>query len=132
MTEGGASAGQTAPGGSSGAPTGQGPVPEEDAAVIDLATLSREELEALQAEVAAAIATLERQRKAQALAELVRRARELGFTLRELTGTSELAPWELRYANPANANQTWCGRGRKPRWFEKAMAAGRTPEDMLI
>ncbi|WP_425320092.1 H-NS family nucleoid-associated regulatory protein [Cereibacter azotoformans] len=26
----------------------------------------------------------------------------------------------------------WCGRGRKPRWFEKAMAAGRTPEDLLI
>ncbi|WP_246100297.1 H-NS family nucleoid-associated regulatory protein (plasmid) [Cereibacter azotoformans] len=49
-----------------------------------------------------------------------------------MTGTSELTPWELRYPNPANANQIWCGRGRKPRWFEKAMAAGRTPEDLLI
>jgi len=28
--------------------------------------------------------------------------------------------------------QTWGGQGRRPKWFVDAVAAGRTPEEMLV
>ncbi len=37
-----------------------------------------------------------------------------------------------KYANPANAAQTWTGRGKRPRWFNDALAAGKKESDLLI
>ncbi|MCE6967063.1 H-NS family nucleoid-associated regulatory protein [Cereibacter sphaeroides] len=37
-----------------------------------------------------------------------------------------------RASDRAHSNQIWCGRGRRPRWFTQAMAAGRRPEDLMI
>ena len=36
-----------------------------------------------------------------------------------------------RYRNPGNACETWSGRGRPPAWFDRAIHAGRSPENML-
>ena len=35
-----------------------------------------------------------------------------------------------KYRNPANAEETWSGRGRKPRWVEEAINAGKTLQDL--
>ncbi|PTR13389.1 MULTISPECIES: H-NS family nucleoid-associated regulatory protein [Cereibacter] len=99
---------------------------------IDIDALSREELEELQTKIDVALAALERRRRLDALADLAKRARELGYTLGEVTGVSKTQPRANRYANPANPDEFWCGRGRKPRWFEQAMAAGWAPEELLI
>lgn len=38
-----------------------------------------------------------------------------------------------KYASPYNADDTWAGgTGPKPKWWEKAIADGYTPEMMLI
>ena len=37
-----------------------------------------------------------------------------------------------KYRNPANPQETWAGRGHKPRWFAAALAAGKKEKDMLI
>jgi DNA-binding protein H-NS len=66
---------------------------------------------------------------------LEEKARELGFSLSELTGTAaprKRAPASAKYANPADSSDTWSGRGRKPRWFDAAIKAGKKPEDMAI
>ena len=34
--------------------------------------------------------------------------------------------------NPANACETWCGRGEPPAWFKHALARGDSPETLLI
>lgn len=102
---------------------------------IDLHSMSLKELKELQGQVAKAIASFEDRKKKAALAELEEKARELGFSLSELTGASsprKRAPASARYANPANPADTWSGRGRKPRWFAEALAAGRKPEDLAI
>ena len=102
---------------------------------IELDSLSLKELKALQAQVARAIATYEDRRKKDALSELEEKARELGFTLAELTGTAvprKRAPAEAKYANPANPADTWSGRGRKPRWFEEALKAGKSANDLRV
>ncbi|MCE6949733.1 H-NS family nucleoid-associated regulatory protein [Cereibacter sphaeroides] len=103
---------------------------------IDLKDLSLKELKVLQAQVIRAIATFDERRKKAAREELEERARELGFSLAELTGTP--LPRRIRaratpkYANPANSAETWSGRGRRPRWFGDAMSAGNTPDDLRI
>ncbi|MFM7654424.1 MAG: H-NS family nucleoid-associated regulatory protein [Paracoccaceae bacterium] len=103
---------------------------------INLDDLSLKELKDLQAKVSRAIATFEDRKKKQALAELGEKAREMGFSLAELTGAvakvRKRAPAVPKYANPADKSDTWSGRGRKPRWFDAALKAGKSPEDLAI
>lgn len=42
---------------------------------------------------------------------------------------SKVAP---KYRNPANPEQTWTGRGVKPRWLSEYTNKGRKIEDFLI
>ncbi|MCB6177898.1 H-NS histone family protein [Rhodobacter sp. Har01] len=102
---------------------------------INLNSLSLKELKDLQSQVAKAVASFEDRKKKQALAELQEKAREMGFSLEELTGapaTRKRTPSAAKYANPANRSDTWTGRGRKPRWFSEALAKGKKPEDMAV
>lgn len=102
---------------------------------MDLNELSLKELRDLQSQVAKAISTFEDRRKKEALAELEDKARSLGFSLAELTGLSvgrKKTPTAAKYANPQNPDETWSGRGRKPRWYIDAIGAGREPEELTI
>lgn len=104
---------------------------------INLDELSLKELKKLERDVSAAIASYETRVKAQALAELDAKARELGFSLAELTGAAvtvkgKRAPATAKYANPANPAETWSGRGRKPAWFAAALAAGTDLADLSV
>lgn len=103
---------------------------------MDLNALSLKELKDLQSQVAKAIASFEDRKKREALAELEEKARAMGFSLAELTGIAPVArkrsPAVAKYANPADKSDTWSGRGRKPRWFEAALKAGKQPEDLAI
>jgi DNA-binding protein H-NS len=42
---------------------------------------------------------------------------------------SKVAP---KYRNPANAAETWSGRGKHPRWMATLIAGGKKAEDFLI
>lgn len=37
-----------------------------------------------------------------------------------------------KYRNPADPSQTWSGRGKRPRWFNAALSAGKKEKDLLI
>ncbi len=37
-----------------------------------------------------------------------------------------------KYRNPANAKETWSGRGLKPRWMAELVKKGKKVEDFLI
>ena len=102
---------------------------------IDINELSLKELRDLQSQVAKAIGSFEDRKKKAAIAELEEKAREMGFSWAELTGapvTRKRSPATAKYANPANATDTWSGRGRKPRWFIAALAQGMKPDDLAI
>lgn len=104
-------------------------------ATINLQDMSLKELKDLQVQVTRAISTFEDRKKKQALAELEEKAREMGFSLSELTGASvprKRAPASAKYANPANPSETWSGRGRKPRWFDAALKSGKRPDDLTV
>ncbi len=101
---------------------------------INLLSLSLKELKDLQSQVGKAIASFEDRKKKEAIAALEEKARDMGFSLSELTGavtsTRKRRPSTVTYRNPANAAETWTGRGRKPRWFEAAIKSGKKPEEM--
>ncbi len=102
---------------------------------IDVNSMSLKELKELHTQTARAIATFEDRRKKEVMAALDERAREMGFSLAEVMGTAttrKRSPAVAKYANPADASETWSGRGRKPRWFEAALKSGKSPDDMAV
>lgn len=102
---------------------------------IDLEALSLIELKELKAKVTRAITTFDDRRKKEVLARLEESARAEGFSLAELTGTKitrKRAPASATYANPANPQQTWTGRGRKPGWFVAALEAGASADSLKV
>lgn len=48
------------------------------------------------------------------------------------TATRRAGKVPPKYRNPNNPEETWSGRGVKPRWFRDALAAGISPEEMEI
>ncbi|WP_440225595.1 H-NS histone family protein [Dokdonella sp. MW10] len=59
-----------------------------------------------------------------------------GFTVEDVLGTGGRAKARAKvkpkYRNPADKSQTWSGRGKRPRWFADALAAGKKEKDFLI
>ncbi len=101
----------------------------------NLNNLSLKELKDLQSQVTKAIASFEDRKKKEAIAEMEEIARAKGYSWAELTGATVVrkrAPAAPKYANPADSSDTWSGRGRKPRWFEAALKAGKRPDDLAI
>ena len=103
---------------------------------MDLETLSLTELKDLQDKVAIAIFDFEKRKKAETLAELKELANSKGFSLEELLGETKgkkvkatVAP---KYVDPANPDNTWSGRGRKPKWLAAALENGASIEDFAL
>lgn len=100
---------------------------------FDMDKLSLRELRDLRNKIDRAISTFEDRRKREALAAVETAAREFGFSLAELadakSSRGKVAP---KYANPADSDATWTGRGRKPRWVQEALDRGKKLEDLEI
>lgn len=69
--------------------------------------------------------------------ELAALALAKGYTIEELFGKGRRAASKRgkvppKYRNPDDSTQTWSGRGKRPRWFQAALDAGRSPDSMLI
>ena len=101
----------------------------------DLDSMSMDELKRLRKDVEKAIETFKDREKIAALAEVESLAREKGFSLTELMKTSgkkSRSALPPKFVNPADPSQTWTGRGRRPKWIEKALAEGKSLDDMAI
>ena len=104
-------------------------------AKIDLSKMDHDQLLKLQKDVEQAIRTYEKRRIEEARAAVEARARELGFSLTELTGGKAKGAKSInppKYRNPANPDQTWSGRGRQPGWVKDHLAAGKDLEKLRI
>ena len=102
---------------------------------IDLNSLSLDELKRLQKDVNKAVEGYEVRKRQDAFAAAEAAAREMGYTLAELTGASKKkfkSASVPMYRHPENADQTWTGRGRQPDWMKEALAAGQSKDDFLI
>lgn len=100
----------------------------------DLKKMSVAELKRLHKDVASAIETYEERQRAEAKAKVEGVAKEMGFTISELFGPTRKrkSPVAAKYRHPENADVTWSGRGRHPKWFKDALASGKTPDELSV
>lgn len=103
---------------------------------FNLKAMSRKELTKLKRDVDKALKTAVDRERRDALKAAEKAAAEFGYSLGELSGGAKpkapkkatkgkaKAKAKAKYRNPDNAEQTWSGRGRKPIWFNEAIAAG--------
>ncbi len=94
---------------------------------------SLEDLKKIKKQVDQAINTYRSRAIANARKELEEKAKSLGFSLNEIVTSAPVkSKVAAKYANPDNPNQTWTGRGRKPRWVETLIQKGNTLKDLEI
>lgn len=103
---------------------------------IDLDKLSREDLVQLRKDVDKAITSFDERRRQEALAAVEATAREMGFSLSELTqghgAKKTKAVLPPKYQHPENPAKTWSGRGRQPAWIKEGLEQGKSLDDFLI
>ena len=108
-------------------------------AKIDLKSMSLTELKALNKRVEKAIAGHDKKKKAKALAALKAKAKEMGFSLADLTGGA--APKakpaaakrpKMAYRDTADKSNVWSGRGPRPKWLKTALDAGKSLDDFKV
>ena len=102
---------------------------------LNLNSLTLPELKQLQKDVDKAVAGFEDRKKSEARTLLEGQAKELGYTLAELVGqlvARTRVAGSPKYRHPQNAEVTWSGRGRKPRWFVDALASGKTEDSLAV
>lgn len=104
--------------------------------MTDINAMNLDQLKQLKKDIGKAINSYEARRLADARKALEAKAAELGVSLAEVMGgkpsKGAKAAVAAKYAHPENAAITWSGRGRKPKWVEAALAAGKTMADLEI
>lgn len=104
--------------------------------MVDLKKMSREELESLRAQIDKRLVEVEREQRAAALNAVRDLAREHGLSVEEMlrmaAGTATASGTPPKYRDPANPQNTWTGRGRKPKWLIKALENGADMDSFAI
>jgi DNA-binding protein H-NS len=102
---------------------------------IDLNTLPLSELLKIEKKLPKAILKAKKLEKTALRKKMEKLAAESGFDLSEvISGDIQKPKYKVKakYRNPADENETWTGRGRKPRWAQKLLNEGGSLEDVLI
>ena len=122
---------------------------------IDITRLSAKELDALINEAKKRKNTLSKRKPIGVVRQkLTQLAKAEGYTIAELFGDAggtraaaktpaapkarkttkgyKLGKVAPKYRNPANADETWAGRGKPPRWLATYLDQGRQIDEFLI
>ena len=105
------------------------------AAKIDLSKLSLDELKTLRKNVEKEIKDFKSRARTAALKDLQAVAKKHGLSVEEIVGKkgkARKAAAPAKYRNPADASQTWSGRGRQPVWFKEAIGKGKSAKRLEI
>jgi len=112
---------------------------------VELSGMTLAELKKLKSKVEKAIVGREQRRKKDARQAMEKVAKEFGLSVDDVLkgggGATKAKPKKAgakrkaakpKFRNPKDASQTWSGRGRRPDWFNAAVAAGKSADDMAI
>ena len=105
---------------------------------IDLSLYSLEELNTLVERAKREINQKERQRLQDVRNQIEQLAQTLAMPLDEVIrfgsrrrGNGE-GEGNVRFRNPANPEQTWSGRGKRPNWLQQALDQGASLLDFAV
>ncbi|MEP2531815.1 H-NS histone family protein [Shimia sp.] len=104
---------------------------------MDLEGMDAGQLTELKSQIDIQLVKLETARKANALKAVQEAAEKYGFSLDEIANVAGKRQGGLtkgvpKYVHPDDKSKTWTGKGRKPKWFDEALAAGIAPDQMEI
>lgn len=105
---------------------------------MDISTLSVSELKNLLEKIPAEIERREKSEKARIRKELEELAAKSGYSLDELLneapekGAKPKKVVAIKFRHPQDANLTWTGRGRQPKWVEAYLGAGGKVEQLTV
>lgn len=102
---------------------------------IDLSKMSLDDLRSLRKDVEKEISGFKDRQRVAAMKEIQAVAKKHGLPLDEIVGgktKKSRAKSPAKYRNPENPSETWSGRGRQPDWYKKAIAKGKSPEQLAI
>ena len=104
---------------------------------IDLKSLNHNQLADLIVRAQARQEELVREKASKLREKINALVKAEGFGLDEILGRSggrgkTRAKVKPKFRNPADHAQTWSGRGKRPRWFNAALSAGKKEKDLLI
>ncbi|WP_177187848.1 H-NS histone family protein [Formivibrio citricus] len=106
--------------------------------MIDISTLSLIELAELKKQIDVEIVKRKETEKQNLRTEIQRMAANAGMTLNEILSGLDKKPRKqanagiAQFRNPADAEQTWTGRGRKPQWVLDWLASGKNLDGLRI
>ena len=113
-----------------------------DVSMTNIGTMSETELRELLQSAQDALDRLVAKRARATLKEAKRMAAEVGYEITFVkTGKTDGGKTKSqasrtkvlpKYRNPENADETWSGRGRQPKWVQAALAAGETLPALAI
>ncbi|MGK2942472.1 MAG: H-NS histone family protein [Immundisolibacter sp.] len=102
---------------------------------VNLTNSSLGELHQIIADAKVMLDKRQREQRAEVVAQMRKLAATVGLDFEIVAGgerKKSRASAAPKYRNPANAAQTWNGRGPKPKWFKEAIAKGKTPAQLAI
>lgn len=103
---------------------------------VDLKTLNHSQLNDLIKRAEARKSDLRKLTVAKVRTKVEALLKAEGFTFAEVYGTrgrrGKRGAVPPKYRNPADPAMTWSGRGKRPRWFNAALKAGKKEKDLLI
>lgn len=113
-----------------------------DMNAVGIGSMSETELRELLRNAEESLERLVAKRARATLKEAKRMAAEVGYAITFVktgkTDGGKAKPQSLRakvlpkYRNPDNADETWSGRGRQPKWVQAALAGGETLAGLAI
>ena len=103
---------------------------------VKLDGLSIPELRNLIKDIEREIKQREVETKKQVLIQMKELAGQIGMTVEEVLGARgnkvKKTRGKPKYRNPADSEQTWTGKGKRPTWLKDAIQSGKTLQDMEI
>lgn len=105
---------------------------------MDLSQYSDDQLAQLQAQISSELESRSAIRRKAVADEIRQKAAEAGLTEEDIIkavrglGGAKRKPVAIKYRDPANAENTWTGRGRKPKWIEAKLASGVSLESLAV
>jgi len=105
---------------------------------INIRNLSHAQLSDLIQRAKARQDELAREKATKLRAKISAMVKAEGFAIEDVFGGAGARRCGVRrkvkpkYRNPADPSQTWTGRGKRPRWYQAALASGKKEKDLLI
>lgn len=104
--------------------------------MTDFNNLSETEIQALIDNAEKALKEKQSSKRKEVIAKIKELAASIGVTVELVEGDKKVerktGKVAAKYRNPADASQTWTGRGLAPKWMQDLLAAGRNKSEFEI